>query len=283
MSRSKIAFIVLTIVLYSCQKNIDLNLPDYASKLVVNGEMDTDNDISIQVSRSLPIMQSVDSSGYLIQDATVKVFENGIDIGSANYFSGRYLLNKKPKAGATYRIDVKSGNYDPAVANLTIPSVLPISVSFKDSIGLDPDFFKIGQITLNFTDNGQINNYYKLLIRYYNASTDTWFPFVINSNDILFLNNTKLNDGGYLFSDRTFSGRTKTLYFNVPFGIGDGTPKFAVTLKSFNEDYYNYLRATDNYQQTGNGVSNDPVILKTNVTNGLGMVGGVSNAKDTIF
>ncbi len=283
MSTKNAIVIFLISTAISCTKPIDLNLPDYGSKLVVNGEMDTENDISLQVSRSLPIMQTTDSSGYLIKNAVVKVFENGVDIGTATYFSGRYVLAKKPKAGLTYRVDVSSGNYTPVQANLVIPKALPVTVTYIDSIGLDDMGFKLGQINLSFKDDGSLSNYYKLLIRYYNAGTTVWFPFELNSNDIIFLNNEKLNDGGYLFSDRTFSGKTKNLSFTVPFGLATGTPKFEITMKSFNSDYFDYLRATDDYNQTGNGFSNDPVILKTNVNNGLGMVGGVSNVKDTIY
>lgn len=276
--------ILLSILLASsCVKPIELELPDYASKLVVNGEMDSESKISLQVSRSLPIMQTSDSSGYLIKNAVVTVFENGSNIGTAAYFNGRFELPQKPKPGFRYRIEVASGTYIPVTANLVMPDKTPVTVTYTDSIGLDGFGFKIGQINLSFTDNGSISNYYKLLINYYNAGRQEWLPLLLSSNDVIFLNNEKLNDGSYLFSDRTFSGKTKRLSFEVPFGFATGSPKFAVILKNFDADYYDYLRATDDYNQTGNGFSNDPVILKSNVTNGLGMVGGVSNARDTIY
>lgn len=277
-------FIILFLLSISaCTKPVELDLPNYNSKLVVNGELDSEKDIEVQVSRSLPILQATDSTGYLIPSATVSVFENNVPIGPANFFSGKYVLAKKPIPGATYRIEVKSGNYPVANANLVMPKKTPLTVTYKDSIGLDADGFKIGQLVLNFTDDGSTKNYYKMLIRYYNSGINTWFPFNLVSNDILFLNNDKLNDGSYLFSDRTFSGKTKILTFNVQSTLVDGTPKFEISIKNFNEEYYNYLIQTDDYSQDGNGFTNDPVILRTNVSNGLGMVGGVSNAKDTIF
>ncbi len=274
-------FVMLTFA--SCIKKIDLDLPNYSSKLVVNGELDSKQDITVQVSRSLPIMQASDSTGYLIQNATVKVFENNVLIGNAVYFSGKYVLNKQPKNGATYRIEVSATNYNTATANLKIPNDVPITSSYIDSIGLDADGFKVGQLTVNFTDDASIGNYYKFLINYYESGSGTWYPFKFNSTDILFVNNEKLKDGSYLFSDGTFAGKTKTLVFKVPDGLIGGSPKFEISLKSFNSDYYNYLQQTDTYNQSGNGFSNDPIILRTNVTNGLGMVGGVCNAKDTIF
>lgn len=275
--------VLILLTAAACSKEIDLDLPAYSSKLVVNGELNTDNIISLQVSRSMPILQANDSNGYLIKDAVVTVRENGIPIGTATYFNNRYELNTKPKAGATYTVDVASGKFTPVNASIKIPNQIQMNVSYIDSVGLDADGFKEGRLTLNFKDDASVNNYYKLLIVYFSATNEK-FAFELISNDILFVNNEKLNDGGYQFSDRTFSGKTKTLSFPVAFGLAVGTPKFIVSLKCFDEDYNDYLRATEDYSQTGDDAfSNEPVILKTNVNNGLGMIGGVSNARDSIF
>lgn len=284
MKRSNIIMAIAALSIFAaCSKKIDLDLPDYNSKLVINGEFDTDKDIAVTVSRSLPIMKVTDSTGYLIMNATVKVFENGVNIGNATYFSGQYVLPKKPVAGRKYSVEVSSGTYPTAVANLEMPKSLTTVSSYKDSVGLDADGFKVGQITLTFNDDINVKNYYKLLIRWYNASTLQWYPLNIVSNDIIFLNNDKLSDGSYAFSDRTFNGKTKTLTFQTTSSMGTGTPKFEISVKTFNDEYYQYLLQTDDYSQSGNAIGVEPVIIRTNVKNGLGMVGGISNAKDTIF
>lgn len=263
----------------SCVKKIDLDLPAYSSKLVVNGEFDSDTTISVQISRSLPIMQTSDSTGYLLQNATVTIFENGVSLGNASLFSGRYVMNKKPVVGASYDVEVSAPNYNKAKASLKMPNAIPVVASYDSFIGFDADGFEVGQLTVSMTDDPNTKNYYKFFIRYYSAGISTWFPLDIVSNDVVFLNNEKLGDGSYLFSDRTFAGKTKTLKFNIEASSVKGSPKFEISIKTFNEDYFNYLRQTDDYSQSGNGFSNDPVILRTNVSNGLGMVGGVSNTK----
>jgi len=279
----RVFIIIGLLTIGACTKPIDLELPPYSSKIVVNGEFDSEKTIELQVTRSLPILQASDSTGYLLKNASITVFENGVVIGNATYMAGKYFLNKQPKNGASYRVDVTAPGYNNASANLNIPKATPISASYKDSIGLDADGFKVGQLTVSFTDAPGTSNYYRFFIRYYNSGIMTWFPFTIVSNDILFLNNEKQKDGSYLFSDATFSGKTKTLTFNVQSATVKGSPKFEISIKSFNEDYYYYLQQTNAYNQDGNGFSNDPVILRTNVTDGLGIIGGVSNAKDTIF
>lgn len=282
--KKQFAFISTILLLAACSKEINLDLPPYASKIVVNGEFNTDNDMSVQVSRSLGILQPNDSTGYLLQSATVKIYEDPTLLGTAPYSGGFYILaGQKPKAGKTYTVEVTSPGYGTAQAHLVMPKALNVTTGFIDSIGVDPDGLKVGQLSLSFNDDPNEKNYYRLQIRYYNAGILTWFNFDFTSTDIIFLNNPKLKDGSYLFSDRTFSGKTKSLTFNVPFGVVSGSPKFEVSIKSFSEDYYTYLQQTDDYSQSGNGISNEPTILRSNVTNGLGMVGGVSNARDTIF
>jgi hypothetical protein len=281
MKKLKLSIIAIIIIAAACSKPIDLELPPYSSKIVVNGEANTDNVFSFQVSRSLPIMQSNDSSGYLLQNATVTVFDGSTLLGTAVYQGGYYVLNQKPVAQHTYTVDVNASGYNKATAKFTMPKSINITTSYDDSVGLDAGGFKYGQVTLSFTDEPGVKNYYRLLVRYY--SSTVWTPYNFTSNDVVFINNDRLNDGSYVFSDRTFSGKTKVLNIDVPDGLVNGSPKFEISIKSFSEDYYNYLRQTDSYDQNGNGFTNDPIILKTNVTNGLGMIGGVSNAKDTIF
>ena len=274
-----IYYIIVLGFIGSCIKPIDLDLPAYSSKLVVNGEFDSDTNISVQVSRSLPIMQTSDSTGYILQNATVTILENGVSLGNATLFSGRYIMNKKPVVGASYDVEISAPNYNKAKASLKMPNAIPVVASYDSFIGFDADGFEVGQLTVSMTDDPNTKNYYKFYIRYYSAGISTWFPLEIISNDVVFLNNEKLGDGSYLFSDRTFSGKTKTLKFNIESSSVKGSPKFEISIKTFNEDYFNYLRQTDDYSQSGNGFSNDPVILRTNVSNGLGMVGGVSNTK----
>lgn len=282
--KNQFAFIATILLLAACSKEISLDLPPYTSKIVVNGEFNTDNEMSVQVSRSLGILQPNDSTGYLLQNATVKIYEDPTLLGIAPYSGGFYILaGQRPKAGKTYTVEVTAPGYNGAQAHIIMPKTLNVTTGFIDSIGLDPDGLKVGQLSLSFNDDPSEKNYYRLQIRYYNSAIVTWFNFDFTSTDIIFLNNPKLNDGSYLFSDRTFSGKTKTLTFNVPFGVVSGSPKFEVSIKSFSEDYYTYLQQTDNYSQNGNGTSNEPIILRSNVSNGLGMVGGVSNARDTIF
>jgi hypothetical protein len=275
-------YTLLSLFAYSCEKEIFVDLPPYQTKLVVNGELNNESEILLQVSRSLSVLTQSDSTGYLLNNANIRIFENNTLLGTGTYFSGKYQFNFKPEAGKTYEVRATHPNYSDVNAYISMPKSLNFSSQFIDSIGIDNAGLKIGQLVLNLNDDGGTANYYQLLIKYYNSGFMEWFPFDFVSNDEEFVNNDKLNDGSYLFSDTRFNGRTKTFKFDVPFGLATGTPKFEVSIKSINADFYEYTLQTNEYNQTGLGFVPNPVILKSNVNNGLGMIGGVINQRDTI-
>lgn len=265
----------------ACEKEIKLTLDDYASKLVVNGEFNTNSTVKVEVSRSIPIMNAADSTGYLLMDATAKLYENNTLIGNLTYINGYYTMNYKPKQGKAYRVEVNRNGFNPAVAEVNVPASIVASSKFVDSVGVDNLGFPFGQLTIKFNDDGNTRNYYELLVRYYDDGIKQWFPLDFKSNDILFLNNEKLDNGGYVFSDVSFNGQQKTILTSIESNTATGTPKFEISIKTFSEDYYNYLKQLRDYNSSS-FFEPDPVILYSNVKNGLGMVGGVYNAKDTL-
>lgn len=269
-------------LLAACEKEIKLSLSDYASKLVINGEFNSNSTIKVEISRSIPILNVADSTGYLLMDATAKLYENNALVGNLNYVNGFYTMNYKPKQGKAYRVEVMRTGFNPAVAEVNVPATIVSSSKFVDSVGLDNLGFPFGQLTIKFKDDLGTNNYYELLVRYYDAGIKKWFPLEIKSNDIIFLNNDKLDNGAYVFSDVSFNGQQKTILTSIEGSTASGTPKFEISIKTFSEDYYNYLKQLRDYNSSGLFVA-DPVILISNVKNGLGMVGGVYNVKDTLL
>lgn len=274
--------LICSVFLFSCDKEIELELPPYQSKIVLLGEFNNFETMSLRIGRSIPVLTPVDTTGFLLDNVTVKFYEGSTLLGNGSFFNNQYVLNTKPEVGKTYIIEASHPDYASVKAIVKMPNNINFSSSYKDSIGVDAEGLNIGEITLNLNDNRAEKNYYQLLIRYYNASINQWFPFDFSSNDIVFINNEKKDDGSYLFGDNTFNGTLKTIKLNVPFGLALGSPKFEISLKSIDAVYYDYLQKTSIDDQNLNQAFLNPVILNSNVENGLGYVAGVSNLKDTI-
>lgn len=282
MKKQFIYFLITLLVagISSCVKEIQLDLPPYKTKLVVNGEMNNNETVSLEVSQSYAVLS--DDSTYILSDATAKLYEDNAFIGTMSYFDLRYIYNYKPIPGKKYRIEVTHPKFDPVTVNVEVPATVPATASYIDSVGLDNQGFPIGQLTVSFKDNPSQKNYYEFLIRYYDAGIMKWFPLDIASNDPVFLNNEKQDNGGYSFSDATFNGANKVIKIPVIFGTVNGTPKFEISIKSVGEEYFRYMEQVREYESNRSNFDITPIIMNSNVNNGLGMVGGVSNFKDTL-
>lgn len=275
-------FVLISLFMVSCDKEVELDLPPYKSKIVLIGEFNNFETMAVNVGRSIPVLTPVDTTGFALENVTIKFYEGTMLLGNGSFFNNQYVYNWKPEAGKTYIIEASHPDFTSVKATVKMPNAVAFSSSYKDSIGVDPEGLNIGEITLNINDNRAEKNYYQLLIRYYNASINEWFPFDFSSNDIVFLNNEKYDDGSYLFGDNTFNGTLKSIKLNVPFGLALGSPKFEISLKSIDAVYYEYIQKTNRDDQNLNQAFINPVILNSNVENGLGFVAGVLNRRDTI-
>ena len=152
-------------LLAACEKEITLNLSDYASKLVVNGEFNTNATVKVEVSRSIPIMNVADSTGYLLMDATAKLYENN----TLGNFSYRYFMINKEKI--TQYKDFKQFEAGFSLDNTVIDELIKFGASNGSSISLkNPQ-------TIAFTKNR-----IKALIGRIGFGESGYF-FIVNAND----------------------------------------------------------------------------------------------------
>ncbi len=267
--------LIITLIFASCQKNIDLNIPTNQSKIVVNGEFNTDQNLAVEVSKSVGLTQDFDTNGLVIDNAKVLFFEDNLLLGQATFVGGQYVYNKKPIANKIYSVQVDVNTYSTIGAKVQMPNPVGFTTQYIDSIGADKDGYRIGGLKMSIVDDGSQKNFYQLLIKYYDQPIQQWFNYDIISNDQIFIN-TKQKDGSYIFNDLTFNGTTKNISLNIEYQYTTSTPKFEIIIKSIDSEYYTYLQQIQEFNQTGRGLVDNPVIIKSNVTNGLGMVGAVS-------
>lgn len=58
--------------------------------------------------------------------------------------------------------------------------------------------------------------------------------------------------------------------------------KLAIHFSSISKDYYQYLSSLDKYNENDGNPFAEPTLIKTNITNGLGMLGSCSETIDTV-
>ena len=71
--------IIFTILFFSCETDVDLDLIQHDSLLVVNGMLDANSPILINVSHSRGALNEAKITS--IKDATIILYENDIELG----------------------------------------------------------------------------------------------------------------------------------------------------------------------------------------------------------
>ena len=283
----KILFLLLpaVFVIGACEREIDVSKVGYTPRLVVNALLNNADAVFVTVSQSTNIYDSVKPAP--IANANVIINEEGGNIFACSYnlVTKRYESSLVPKAGLKYTITVDAPSFTKAYATLTMPSFsVGAKSTWKDSTGYDTVGMPTGTITVNIKDNGGEQNYYRITMYYYDDVLALWKVIKPLTKDAELENNgIATEDGGILFSDASFNGKSRSFEFITIFGFvtHTQTPKFLILSENLSKEYYNYYRSLKNYR-IGTGAFVEPVPVFTNITNGIGIFAGSSVSRDTI-
>ena len=90
MKKFSIILIIISLIFSSCEKILDINLPDSKQRIVVNGIIDEINPISVQVSKTKSVLDTARIQQ--LATAKVKLYEDNVFISDmvfnadSNYF-----------------------------------------------------------------------------------------------------------------------------------------------------------------------------------------------------
>lgn len=267
----------------SCERDLQFKFNSYNPKLVVNALLNNQEQLTVSVSASVPFASA--GNPQWIENAKVSLFVDGVLQAPLSYngFNKNYAAPLVPQAGKVYRILVEAPGYVSVEAEAKLPAPGRFGASsFKDSVYLDTAGFPIGQITVRMLDDGSAENYYRIKLFYYERVLDDFVELPIDSEDPLVNQFASNIDGGVVFSDATFNGNRRDVFFKTPFGYGQDSPKFMVLKEHLSKDYYLYVTSLSRYQNTGSTLFQEPVFVFSNVKNGLGICSGYQVQRDTI-
>jgi hypothetical protein len=284
--------LILTIV-SSCSKDLELPSDGKASKIVILGELTADSSIYLRLGQSLPLTAGNTGGLQLPQYLQVTVQEAA---GNTIALSGAQddlspVLHTIPftspetiAAGKTYMIHASHAKLGTAEANVTIPSSFSARVTDTASVYYIND--SVVRFDIEIIDNSTERNYYEVeaIQQPADFSSRSFTPTRIYTNDhtsdnLINGDSTRLSRR-VLIQDVSFNGHIHRLSIFIPQTqihlFPDVPVMLALQVKSISLEYYNFLQAYDQYDpQSGFSVNAAQVRLQGNVTNGLGMVGGV--------
>jgi hypothetical protein len=284
----KLPSLILALVAQvSCETIVDIDIPVEKPSVVMNSLINPDSAWSVNLSSSEYVLNN-DTTRF-IENAVVNVFdENDLLVTTLGYDKRGYYRNSqsRPEAGKFYKIAAKVPGYNDVEGSTRVPAY-PKIINATSRFTLF-NFQPAGFYTVDFEDDPSTDNYYEIFMESVveaNGSLDStaynYFSLYIESDDPSV--NTEILDFevGIMFSDKLFSGRNIKLFLKTPeggYGLGSWGVGSQVLVRSVSEDYYEYARTLKLQFKISSDPLAQPVEVRSNIKNGLGLVAGVAQS-----
>lgn len=281
----------LHFLLVSCHSLVESDFVDFASMPVLNGILQADSTIKVQLSYSAKLGETTPK---FIDNALVVINNNnGLNDTLVYTENGWYISNNIAIAGANYSCKAIIHGYDTLSAHTTIPMPTEIGkINFTDMVGRDEEGSKISLFDFLITNNTTQNTYWSVILTEASIGYDdkiyTSYEriYMIPEQDSVMLNEAQPLT---LFSNKHMKNENyKVRFYLSQSGTQFGERKKAkayVTLYTVDESYYNYMKRYYIYYTTyipTLGQSPQNYQLYSNVKNGLGLFTGMSATKKQI-
>jgi hypothetical protein len=285
----KLIYILLTIVLFgSCEKYIDIEIPDEGRKVTVNCFINDSDKPILMLTRSKFILDnSYDFT--MIDSAKAYLYQNGVQV--AEFFQqdtsnipepwdiGAYVADYTCQPGKQYTIKViKDG--ETLTSNTQIPN--KVSVQSIDTLSVqDQSGNRYLRVKITINDPSTQENFYQFAFRTISLGYENIIYFAVDQSD---LGLTGPSYQSYMITnDKLFNGQTKTFIFDLDAGnFYDIVTPLSVVVNGVSKDMFLYYQQLQKYQNAQNSFLAEPVMMFTNIDNGLGIFAGYSSNITTI-
>lgn len=321
MKRAIIIILSLIFSLSACREYIDIEIDEKEKVLVLNGLINTDSTVRINLSQSLGVLESNNNFKF-ISDADVDLYQDGQIKERLQYDSlGFYSGTSRPEAGKSYEIRASVGNFEDIRSHAFIPRSVPvkeINTDFTlDSVVeqwwnpqtqqyFDTTIVRMseeGTIEVKFDDPPDEKNYYFLTFNclmpiykwedgYEIRIGEQMVSLGYDISTLSYENHLYMaNFSGYVIPDDFFNGQAYTLTarvyswsFSYAYGGSNALPlsPIYVNLHSVSEEFFDFVTSYSKYEETAYNPFAEPVNVFSNVVNGYGFFTGYSTHTDSI-
>lgn len=293
-----IALLLLSaLMMLSCESDLDLKIPEGGGQLVIFSFLTADSVMSVHLSKSVS-HSSVDDFER-VYDGYIAIKRNGISLDSFAFPDDKAWIERP-------NITVKEGDvFDFSAGtlsglNVRGETVVPEATKILsiDSMGLSvTNNVRAISYELEFADAKDKDNYYQLLITHEKRDS---LNKVTEFQDVNYYKDDELfyirdQEGSLLggidfrgsFSDYIIEDESYRIQIRIPeiYLLQPGYKETRVLkfyLLSLSQDYYNYLRSRVVAEYNSKLPVVDPIKIHSNIQGGLGLIGSVAIASDSI-
>jgi hypothetical protein len=289
-----IILLLITCILFSCEKDITLDLHRAEDALCVNSILEAGSkSITVYVSR----VQSVNNPENIkfIDHADIEIQKDDVLLTGVTYEgNGKYILNHSPEEGSEYKLKVHADGYKTVSAKTRVPLKSMAEVSFERDTIYDPSWAKgyylQVRLLVHLNDQPSKDFYWFIKGTMHNVGEVPYGSFGISYHtDILLFddfnryynqtNNFPFTNYEYIgalrLDDENF--QNKKLSFSL--STGKQPTLFIINADQHFDRYYkSSIKQFLLYEYDQLPVF-EPVKIYTNVENGYGIFGSVSILK----
>jgi hypothetical protein len=288
---------ILFLLIESCETNLNLKLQEGGGQMVLFAFPTADSTLSVHLSKSVS-HSSVDDFER-IYNGYIAIYKNEARIDSFVWpFNKTWELRPGISLKEGDLIKIVGGESDGlrVTGKTVIPKAVPIEAINRISSKVGANQENILYDVL-FKDTPETDNFYQLIV------TDETIDSLQKSTGFQPVNYSKVDEVFYIrdqegsllgginflgsFSDFLIQGKTHRLRIGIPKTYLDppgenSTRILRFHLMSLSEDYFNYLRSRVVAEHNYDLPVVDPIKIHSNIEQGLGLVGGLSIASDSI-
>lgn len=301
---NKIYFVIITLFLFSCTKEIEIEIPKNKAKLVVYS---TIVPFTLPMPKNLGI--KLQSSKYIFDTTTSKIggaqvlyYENMILKDTLKYVDSinTYVipLSDYPVENNSYSIKIIKEGYDTITASTTIPSKVNITDTAITPIAyFDETGSVFSELAITFTDPVNETNYYEIAVSDIGFTYDNYENFYeLSTNDNIITSESyypslmrfDVHKPKYLlFTDKEFNGLKHTFYIYYTPPQFEEEKRFiadhfiSIHLRNVTEEYYKFkttmIQQLNSKQEDILYGMGEPLNVKSNIKNGYGLFAGFNN------
>ena len=316
------ALAILTLLTVACTEEIKFTGEKIDPKIVIYSLLQPENVITVSVAKSHAVFeeryvpkQITDAvvklyrDGEFIETLTYVAPEPQSDYYQAMPYSEYVSQEVKPVYGSTYRIEVEMAGMKKASGETRLPDIIPV-IGLDTTEDMQAEGYLLMEAKVRFSDPGGENNFYRIAARssegvYYGDKSVPWspeIPVTIYESDISYASDNdpvitprkeeqdlfdmQVQNTYHIFSDDLIAGKEYALTLEINLRRPDTDyyefSLFNFELQSITEDLYMYLRTSSAHMQTNDAFITEPVLVYTNIENGLGVVGAMSSSTVTL-
>lgn len=294
-----ILFVFMVFSASTCEREVDLQLPEPPKRLVIYASFTDNQDIHVQLNSSRFVLDEAPEE--FLSDVKVELFEEEYLIQQLGFYipGGRMMpyystAGFSPEIGKKYYIRAELDGFDPVVAQSSIPVPRHFSeLSISDVVIQNTTGNRINYsytVNLQFNDTPDLEDFYHL-----NLFQQVFTHPITGGDDehvdlipFEFSDNNDANDilanisGGLLLEDDPLNGNYS---FRVAYEINPVTEslgKVYIEFRTVSREYYQFYSSVTRQKKSPGGILTEPVFIYNNVAGGHGIFAGYSAVLDSL-